>query len=160
MALYRRVQQNLTICLNCKYMEWSSSHLSHTYTVCTRSVQCTVLCKYIHNNIIIFVHYKKCIFLTFLILNNYSFVVVVSLLRYMASWLLIVFIYSISAFSRTCIFSLYTMYLNRKVVKYIIIHTIIFLIKGTVQRDFRPPVFFPHSNQSGPLINGLKYFRF
>ena len=97
-------------------------------------------------------------FLTFL--NNYSFVVVVSLLRYMASWLLIVFIYSISAFSRTCIFSLYTMYLNRKVVKYIIIHTIIFLIKGTVQRDFRPPVFFPHSNQSGPLINGLKYFRF
>ena len=32
--------------------------------------------------------------------------------------------------------------------------------KGTVQRDFRPPVFFHHSNQPGPLINKFKYFHF
>ena len=29
-----------------------------------------------------------------------------------------------------------------------------------VQRDFRPPSFFHHSNWSGPLTNGLKYFHF
>ena len=29
-------------------------------------------------------------------------------------------------------------------------------VKGTVQRDFRPPVFFHHSNWPGPLTNGLK----
>ena len=28
-------------------------------------------------------------------------------------------------------------------------------LKGTVQRDFRPPVFY-HSNRPGPLTNGLK----
>ena len=33
--------------------------------------------------------------------------------------------------------------------------------KGTVQRDFRRPVFFSHNlNQPGPLTNGTKYFRF
>ena len=31
--------------------------------------------------------------------------------------------------------------------------------KGTVQRDFRPPVFH-HTNLPGPLPNGLKDFRF
>ena len=35
------------------------------------------------------------------------------------------------------------------------------LLKGTVQRDFRPPVFlYYNSNLTGPLANGLKYFRF
>ena len=32
--------------------------------------------------------------------------------------------------------------------------------KGTVQRDFRPPVFFHNSSLPGLLSNGLKYFRF
>ena len=32
-------------------------------------------------------------------------------------------------------------------------------LKGTVQRDFRPPGFFHHSNQPGPLTNRLQYFR-
>ena len=32
-------------------------------------------------------------------------------------------------------------------------------LKGSVSRDFRPPVFFHDSNPSGPLINRLKYFR-
>ena len=33
------------------------------------------------------------------------------------------------------------------------------IIKGSVSRDFRPPVFSHDSNPSGPLINRLKYFR-
>ena len=33
-------------------------------------------------------------------------------------------------------------------------------LKGTVQRDFVPQLFFPNSNQLGSLTNGLKYFRF
>ena len=32
--------------------------------------------------------------------------------------------------------------------------------KGTVQQDFRPSLFFHHSNQPEPRTNGLKYFRF
>ena len=32
--------------------------------------------------------------------------------------------------------------------------------KGTVQRDFRTPCFFHHSNLPGPLTNTLKLFRF
>ena len=32
--------------------------------------------------------------------------------------------------------------------------------EGTVQGDFRPSLFFHHSNQPEPLTNGLKYFRF
>ena len=35
----------------------------------------------------------------------------------------------------------------------------LYFIKGTVQRDFRTPCFFHHSNQPGPLTKGLKYFR-
>ena len=32
--------------------------------------------------------------------------------------------------------------------------------KRTIQRDFRPPVFFSHNlNLPGPMTNGLKYFR-
>ena len=38
------------------------------------------------------------------------------------------------------------------------------ILKGTVQRDLRPLVIwdnlFHHSNQPGPLTNGLKYFRY
>ena len=33
------------------------------------------------------------------------------------------------------------------------------LFKGTVQRDFLPPLIFHSSNQPGPLTIGLKYFR-
>ena len=32
-------------------------------------------------------------------------------------------------------------------------------LKGTVQRDFRPLVFFIISTSLSPLTNGLKYFR-
>ena len=31
-------------------------------------------------------------------------------------------------------------------------------VKWKTKRDFQPPVFFPHSNQPGPLTIGLKYF--
>ena len=34
------------------------------------------------------------------------------------------------------------------------------IFKETIQRDFWPSVFFPHSNLPGPLTNGLKYVRF
>ena len=33
------------------------------------------------------------------------------------------------------------------------------MVKGTVQRDFRPLVFFHHSTQPRLLTHGLKYFR-
>ena len=33
------------------------------------------------------------------------------------------------------------------------------IIKGSVSRDFQPPVFFHDSKPSGPLINRLQYFR-
>ena len=35
-----------------------------------------------------------------------------------------------------------------------------FYVKGTVQTRFSTSSFFHHSNQPGPLTNGLKYFRF
>ena len=51
-----------------------------------------------------------------------------------------------------CICSLYNFFCYQK-------QFFSFFIKGTVQRDFRPP-FFYHSNQPEPLNNGLKQFRF
>ena len=34
------------------------------------------------------------------------------------------------------------------------------ILKGTVQRDFRPAAFFITQTSRGPLTNRLKYFRF
>ena len=40
-------------------------------------------------------------------------------------------------------------------VAFCVLKIYVFYFKGTVQRDFRPPVFY-HSNRPGPLTNGLK----
>ena len=40
----------------------------------------------------------------------------------------------------------------------VLAHLFVFDLKGTVQPDFWPPVFFHNLNLPGPLTNGLKYF--
>ena len=47
---------------------------------------------------------------------------------------------------------------NNKLLKGQSLYSIFLTLKGTVQQDFRPPVFFHNSNRPRPLTNGLKYF--
>ena len=53
-----------------------------------------------------------------------------------------------------------THFVGEVILEIVMLYTFLeFGIKETVQRDFRPP-FFHYSNLHGPLIDGLKYFRF